>query len=74
MSGKSSLECALCFHRPLSELLRPAFEAGLVLDALEESGFPPEHPQGSKPDSWGGRFHEFPAVIVGRFRRRGIGR
>ncbi len=30
------------FHRPLQELLGPAFEAGLVLDALQEPTFPSE--------------------------------
>lgn len=56
------------FHRSLADLLRPAFEIGLVLDALEERSFPEGHPQGPRPDSWGGRFHEFPAVLVGRAR------
>ena len=56
------------YHRPLAELLRPAFESGLVLDALEEASFPPDHPQGSRSDSWGGRYHEFPAVLLGRLR------
>lgn len=59
----------LFFHRPLSELLRPGFEAGLVLDALEEAAFPPDHARGESPASWGGRFSEFPAVLVGRFSK-----
>ena len=58
------------FHRSLSELLSPAFAAGLVLDALEERAFPPTHPTGRGPNSWGGAFSEFPAVLVGRLRAR----
>jgi len=30
------------FHRPLGALLAPAFQAGLLLDALEERSFPPK--------------------------------
>lgn len=56
------------YHRPLAELLRPAFESGLVLDALEEPSFPHDHPHGTKRDSWGGPYHEFPPVLVGRLR------
>lgn len=58
----------LFYHRPLAELLRMAFESGLVLDAVEEPSFPSDHPRGSKTDSWGGRYHEFPPVLVGRLR------
>lgn len=57
----------LFFHRPIADLLRPAFSAGLVLDALEEPCFPANH-ENTRPNSWGGRFHEFPAVLVGRLR------
>ena len=56
------------FHRPLSDLLFPAFAAGLVLDALEERAFPADHPTGPGPNPLGGAFHEFPAVLVGRLR------
>jgi hypothetical protein len=31
------------FHRPLHELLAPAFTAGFVLDAIEEPTFPEGH-------------------------------
>ena len=54
------------FHRSLSELLSPAFRAGLVLDALEERAFPPAHEIGRGPNPWGGAFSEFPAVMMGR--------
>jgi 2-polyprenyl-3-methyl-5-hydroxy-6-metoxy-1,4-benzoquinol methylase len=58
----------LHFHRSFSELLRPAFQAGLVLDALEEPSFPADHSNGATPGSWGGRYTEFPSVLVGRLR------
>jgi SAM-dependent methyltransferase len=57
------------FHRPLQELLRPAFEVGLVLDGLQEMAFPKGHPDGSTPMSWGGRFSELPAVLAVRLLR-----
>lgn len=56
------------FHRPLSALLAPAFEAGLVLDAIEERAFPAENIGGNTPLSWNGNFSEIPAVFVGRLR------
>ena len=57
-----------CYHRTLAELLRPAFGAGLVLDALEEPSFSGDAPQRLESHSWGGRYHEFPPLLVGRFR------
>lgn len=57
------------FHRPLEILLRDGFEAGLVLDGLEERSFPPEDTSDSAPLSWNGRFSEIPPVLVGRMRR-----
>jgi len=56
------------FHRPLSVLLRPALQAGLVLDAIEECAFPPEHSGGTTPLSWNGKFSEIPAALVVRMR------
>jgi 2-polyprenyl-3-methyl-5-hydroxy-6-metoxy-1,4-benzoquinol methylase len=58
------------FHRPLGILLRPAFDAGLLLDALEERAFPPESGGGSSELSWSGLFSEIPPVLVGRMRPR----
>jgi 2-polyprenyl-3-methyl-5-hydroxy-6-metoxy-1,4-benzoquinol methylase len=60
--------CQLVFHRPLHALLRPAFDAGFVLDALEEPAFPPDHPSGPLGLSWGGHFHEIPPVLIARLR------
>jgi len=58
------------FHRPLSALLAPAFDAGLVLDAIEECAYPKEHAGGSTPLSWSGQFSEIPAALVVRLRPR----
>ena len=60
----------LYFHRSLGALLAPAFQAGLVLDALEECAFPPDNVIGSTPLSWSGRFSEIPAALVVRMRRK----
>jgi SAM-dependent methyltransferase len=56
------------FHRSLQELLGTFFDAGFALDGLEERAFPPDHPQGTTPLSWGGKFSEIPPVLVGRLR------
>lgn len=58
----------IIFHRPLHELLRPAFEAGFVLDRLEERAFPPDHPRGKDGMSWGGNWSEIPPVLIARMR------
>jgi 2-polyprenyl-3-methyl-5-hydroxy-6-metoxy-1,4-benzoquinol methylase len=58
------------FHRPLSALLAPAFEAGLVLDAIEERAFPPDIMAGATPLSWNGHFSEIPAAFVVRMIRK----
>jgi 2-polyprenyl-3-methyl-5-hydroxy-6-metoxy-1,4-benzoquinol methylase len=58
----------LYFHRSLQALLGAAFEAGLVLDGLEERAFPPDHPPGRNPLSWSGKYAEIPPVLVARLR------
>ena len=58
----------LYFHRPLQALFGACFEAGFVLDALEERAFPPDHPPGRDPLSWGANFSEIPPVLVARMR------
>jgi 2-polyprenyl-3-methyl-5-hydroxy-6-metoxy-1,4-benzoquinol methylase len=58
------------FHRSLSSLLGAGFDVGLVLDGLEECAFPPAHPEGTTPLSWGGHFSEIPPVLVARMTRR----
>jgi 2-polyprenyl-3-methyl-5-hydroxy-6-metoxy-1,4-benzoquinol methylase len=56
------------FHRSLSTLLGLAFEAGFVLDALQERAFPPENRGGGTTFSWNGHFAEIPPVLVCRLR------
>jgi SAM-dependent methyltransferase len=56
------------FHRPLEMLLGACFEAGFVLDRLEEPGFSPEISSGREGLSWGGNFAEIPPVLVARLR------
>jgi hypothetical protein len=58
----------LAFHRPLQTLLEAGFDAGFVLDGLEERAFPPDHPPGRYPLSWGPNFSEIPPVLVARMR------
>jgi 2-polyprenyl-3-methyl-5-hydroxy-6-metoxy-1,4-benzoquinol methylase len=57
------------FHRPLGEVLWAGFEAGFVLDGLEERSFPPDHRGGTYELSWSGRFSEFPPVVVCRMKK-----
>jgi hypothetical protein len=61
----------LVFHRPLQELLEVCFEAGFVLDGLEEPGFPPDPPAGENRLAWGSNFSEIPPVLVARLRLAG---
>ncbi|HEV2992395.1 MAG TPA: class I SAM-dependent methyltransferase [Candidatus Angelobacter sp.] len=58
------------FHRSLSALLAPAFEAGLALDGLEECAFPADNLGGFTALSWNGHFKEIPPALVARMRRR----
>jgi 2-polyprenyl-3-methyl-5-hydroxy-6-metoxy-1,4-benzoquinol methylase len=58
----------LIFHRPLEVLLSAGFEAGFVLDGLEERAFPPDHPSTRVYLSWGANFSEIPPVLVARMR------
>jgi 2-polyprenyl-3-methyl-5-hydroxy-6-metoxy-1,4-benzoquinol methylase len=56
------------FHRRLDQILGVFFRAGFVLDGMEERAFPADHPQGTYPLSWGGKFSEIPPVLVARLR------
>jgi 2-polyprenyl-3-methyl-5-hydroxy-6-metoxy-1,4-benzoquinol methylase len=58
----------LIFHRPLEGLLGLGFDAGFVLDGLEERAFPPHHPSTRDYLSWGANFSEIPPVLVARMR------
>jgi 2-polyprenyl-3-methyl-5-hydroxy-6-metoxy-1,4-benzoquinol methylase len=55
------------FHRTLSDLLNPAFAAGLVLDGLEEPTF--GEPTEGEPALSLRRFREMPMVLAARLRR-----
>jgi 2-polyprenyl-3-methyl-5-hydroxy-6-metoxy-1,4-benzoquinol methylase len=57
-----------CIHRPLSALLAPMVDAGLVLDGIAECAFPAEEGGGGTPLSWNGKFSEIPPVLVVRMR------
>jgi ubiquinone/menaquinone biosynthesis C-methylase UbiE len=58
----------LYFDRPLALLFGTAFEAGFVLDGLEEPAFAPGHRPGRHPLGWSGYFSEVPPVLVARMR------
>lgn len=57
------------YHRPLHELLGAAFDAGLVLDGLEEVAFPPDDSK-DKRLSWVS-MEQIPPVMAGRLRVAG---
>jgi 2-polyprenyl-3-methyl-5-hydroxy-6-metoxy-1,4-benzoquinol methylase len=61
-------EVQLSFHRPLQVLLVACFQAGFVLDGLEERAFLPDVEAGSHILSWSGKFSEIPPVLVARVR------
>jgi ubiquinone/menaquinone biosynthesis C-methylase UbiE len=56
------------FHRSLQDVLNSGFEQGFVLDMLDEPTFPPDHPPGEDPLSFGPNFSEIPPVLVARMR------
>jgi hypothetical protein len=56
------------FHRPLSMILQPFFERGLVLDGLDEPLVDPDRAQSRTP---GYVYTELPGMPVGRMRRIG---
>ena len=55
------------FHRPLHILFNTAFNAGFVLDGLEEPAFPPEFAAEKIGIGWS-KFSDIPPVIVARLR------
>lgn len=55
------------FHRPIAELLRPAFEAGFVLDGLEEPAFTLEDRDERRGPNWN-NLPSIPPVLVARLR------
>jgi 2-polyprenyl-3-methyl-5-hydroxy-6-metoxy-1,4-benzoquinol methylase len=54
------------FHRPLSLLLTPAFDAGFVLDGLAEPVFPP--PSAGQGTLFDHVYSDMPAALVARLR------
>jgi 2-polyprenyl-3-methyl-5-hydroxy-6-metoxy-1,4-benzoquinol methylase len=54
------------FHRPLSLLLQPAFEAGFILDGLAEPVFPP--PSEGQGSLFEHVYSDMPAALVARVR------
>lgn len=54
------------FHRPLSDLLNAAFNAGLVMDGVAEPAFG-DHMIGRQPFSWD-NYPAIPPVFAARFR------
>jgi SAM-dependent methyltransferase len=58
----------LVFHRPLQVLLGAGFDAGFILDGLEERAFPPDYPARKNPLGWGPNFSQIPPVLVARMR------
>jgi hypothetical protein len=54
------------FHRPVSALFGACFDAGFVLDGVEEPVFPETVPS-LYPFSWGD-YREIPPVLVARMR------
>jgi 2-polyprenyl-3-methyl-5-hydroxy-6-metoxy-1,4-benzoquinol methylase len=61
----------LYFHRPLSTLLGACFDAGFVLDRLEEPVFAGDG-QADNPFSWL-NYTEIPPVLIARLRSQGSG-
>ena len=55
------------FERPLQYYFQLGFQNGFVLDGFEEMAFSPDQPQ-RHPASWGGKYSEFPAILVARMR------
>ncbi len=55
------------FHRPLSQLLGACFQAGFLLDRLEEPTFDGSSPS-TRPLSWA-RYQEIPPALVARMRK-----
>jgi 2-polyprenyl-3-methyl-5-hydroxy-6-metoxy-1,4-benzoquinol methylase len=55
------------FHRSLQDLFGPAFQAGMMLDGLEERAFSADLAGLDDPLSWR-QLHDIPVVMAARFR------
>ncbi|MEJ2512878.1 MAG: class I SAM-dependent methyltransferase [Anaerolineales bacterium] len=67
MGAKNEPTSHYYYHRPLHELLGEAFDAGLVLDGLEEPVFNSDGTNEEKPLSWYS-YSQIPPILVGRLR------
>ena len=56
------------FHRSFEEVVNIGFDQGFILDKFEEPTFPPDHPPGRDPLSFGPNFSDIPPVLVARMR------
>ena len=56
----------ITFHRPLSEILNAAFNAGLVMDGAAEPAYRP-NARVTNPLSWGS-LPDIPPIFAARFR------
>lgn len=65
MSGQP--EASYTFHRPLSEILNAAFNAGLLMDGIAEPAFP-EGSGSAKAGSWM-NYPAIPPILAARFRK-----
>jgi 2-polyprenyl-3-methyl-5-hydroxy-6-metoxy-1,4-benzoquinol methylase len=68
LSFRDQTNPQIMFHRPLYELFRPGFDAGFVLDGLEEPTFPADMPVGKNQISWNSNYCKIPPVLVARMR------
>jgi 2-polyprenyl-3-methyl-5-hydroxy-6-metoxy-1,4-benzoquinol methylase len=59
----------LTFHRPLSEILNAAFNAGLVMDGIAEPAYPASS-SGGRQHSWA-NLPDIPPILAARFRPGG---
>ncbi|KAL8335218.1 hypothetical protein RB598_009423 [Gaeumannomyces tritici] len=57
-----------CFHRPLHEVFRPFFAAGLVMDAMEEPAFTEEDHDPNRIEA-SKNYTQLPAILSFRMRR-----
>ncbi|KAJ5679890.1 hypothetical protein N7462_008134 [Penicillium macrosclerotiorum] len=68
LPGDANIERPFLFHRPLHQLFAPFFQAGLVMDALEETNFGESFYDPLRQHS-SRNFTEFPKILGFRMRR-----
>lgn len=60
-------ESSYTFHRPLSDILNAAFNAGLLMDGIAEPAFPPGS-SSARSGSWM-NYSDIPPILAARFRK-----